>query len=117
MPDEDLFDWSRKKERPPCPFPVPLDVCTLFEKLALEVFSRGWEHYSARAILHRIRWHYEIEVGERGFKANNNWTPALARWFMKLHPETGDFFHTRASPGEGGPGHDAEDYMGPFEGR
>lgn len=32
---DDLFGWSREKERDKCPFPVPLDVCHLFEKLAL----------------------------------------------------------------------------------
>jgi len=110
-----LHGWSREGERAKCPFPVPLDVCTLFEKLAMEVWHRGWEHYSARAILHRIRWHYDVDVGDRTFKANNNWTPALARWFMNVHPEMSDFFHTRASPGKGGPGHDMEDYTGPFD--
>lgn len=94
---------------------VPLDVCVLFEKLALEVFAAGWDHYSARAILHRIRWHYHVDTDQHDFKANNNWTPALARWFMKCHPECGDFFRTRASPGMGGPGHNMGGYMGPYK--
>jgi len=101
-------------DRLKCPFPIPLDVCHLFEKLAMEVWHRGWEHYSADAVLHRIRWHYDVDIGDRSFKANNNWTAPLARWFMMLHPEVGDtFFHTRASPSRGGPEHSLEDYMGP----
>ena len=112
---DDLFTWARERERPKCPFPVPLDVCHLFEKLTLDLWGAGWEHYSARAILHRIRWHKHVDVGDRSFKCNNNWTPALARWFMAIHPEMGDFFHIRASPGLGGPKHSTEDYMGPFE--
>lgn len=108
--EEELFG----KPRPKCPFPVPLDVCHLFEKLTLDLWNAGWEHYSARAVLHRIRWHKHVDIGDRSFKCNNNWTPALARWFMALHPYTGDFFHTRASPGSGGAHHSHEDYMGPF---
>jgi hypothetical protein len=117
---DDLFGYSdeelrREEERRKCPFPVPIDVCHLFEKLTLEIWNKGWEHYSARAVLHRIRWHFDIDVGDRGFKANNNWTPTLARWCMRLHPEISDFFRTRASPRNGGPRHSSEDYAGPYE--
>ena len=109
------YDELFGSERPKCPFPVPLDVCHLFEKLTLAVWARGFEHYSADAILHRIRWHFDVDVGDRSFKCNNNWTAHLSRWFMKLHPEMGDFFHTRRSPHTGGPPHSSEDYMGPVE--
>jgi hypothetical protein len=113
---DDLFDWAEERGRERCPFPVPLDVCALFERLCLDLWRAGWEHYSARAILHRIRWHQHVEKGDRAFKANNNWTPALSRWVMRNHPEMGDFFQTRSSPGTPGhgPGHDTEDYMGPY---
>lgn len=95
------------------PAKVPHDVCDLFEKLSREVFAIGFEHYSARAVLHRIRWHYHIDTGNREFKANNNWTPAMARWFMHRHPECGDFFRLRASPNR----HDMTDYAGPYTGK
>ena len=113
--DDDLFSW-RRPEPPPRPSMVPLDVCTMFETLALDIFRAGWERYSARAILHRIRWHHHVEVGDRDFKCNNNWTPALSRWFMLKHPECGEFFATRASPTPPGhtPDHDVGDYMGPY---
>jgi hypothetical protein len=90
MPD--LLDLM---ERPTYPDGVPQDVCLLFEKLSLEVAAMGFERYSARAVLHRIRWHHQIERGERGFKANNNWTPAMSRWFMKRNPRLDGFFELR----------------------
>jgi hypothetical protein len=93
--------------------PVPPGVCYLFEKLTLDLHAKGWSHYSARAVLHRIRWHHHVDMGDRTFKANNNWTPALSRWVMLLHPEIGEFFETRASPSP----HDMTDYMGPYHGR
>lgn len=94
------------------PSKVPLDVCLQFELLAIQLWHAGWEHYSARAIMHRIRWHYHVDKGDRTFKVNNNWSPELARWFMAKHPEQSDFFHIRSSPV--GNGHSNEDYMGPY---
>lgn len=89
---------------------IPADVVALFEQLALRIARTGFERYSARAVLHRIRWHYQIDKGDRGFKANNNWTPRLARWFMEKHPELDNFFETRSSPTP----HDMTDYAGPY---
>jgi hypothetical protein len=79
------------------PLKAPDDVVVLFERFALELASRGFSHYSARAILHRIRWHYHVDKGDREWKCNNNWTPELARWFMKRHPRLGEFFETRTA--------------------
>jgi hypothetical protein len=90
---------------------IPPRVVFLFEKLTLELSRRGFEHYSARAVMHRIRWHYEVDKGERDFTCNNNWTPRMSRWFMDKHPELGEFFETRASPSK----HDMTDYTGPYE--
>jgi len=75
--------------------PVPLDVITMFEKLTMDVQRAGYQHYSADAILHRIRWHFRVEQGLREFKCNNNWTAELARWFMDKHPHMNGFFRTR----------------------
>jgi hypothetical protein len=80
---------------------VPENVVWLFEELALQIASKGWPRYSARAILHRIRWHYHIEKGNREFKCNNNWTPRMARWFMERHPQLGEFFETREQRDDG----------------
>jgi len=73
---------------------VPEEVVQLFEDLALQA-ARMFDRYSARAILHRIRWHYHIEKGNREFKCNNNWTPDMARWFMRKHPDLDGFFVIR----------------------
>ncbi|WP_156433922.1 hypothetical protein [Bradyrhizobium retamae] len=80
---------------PSYPEGVPVEVCHSFEKLALEVRANGFARYSADAILHRVRWHMHVERGNRAFKANNNWTAPLARWFLKLHPEVAGFFELR----------------------
>ncbi len=46
MPDEeDLFSWKPNGSTYP-PF-VPVNVCALFEQLALELVGKGWENYSA----------------------------------------------------------------------
>ena len=74
---------------------IPDEVRNLFERFALEVSKRGFKRYSADAILHHIRWHYHIELGDGEFKCNNNWTSALARWFIGRHPGLPGFFETR----------------------
>lgn len=74
---------------------VPLEVRGHFERLALEVAARGFTHYSSDAILHRIRWHYHVEKGDREFTCNNNWTAPLARWFIARHPDMAKFFELR----------------------
>lgn len=77
---------------------VPPDVCDLFEQLAMDVKRKGFDQYSARAILHQIRWHHQVERGDREFKCNDHWTPALARWVAARHPEMAKFFELRSSP-------------------
>lgn len=77
------------------PEEVPDDICDLFEDLALEVAGRGFKRYSADAILHRMRWHFHIEKGDREFRCNDHWTAPLARWFLERHPEHKKFFELR----------------------
>lgn len=87
----DLFGMQRPK--------IPSRVLDLFDKLTDEVRRTGMRRYSADAILHRIRWHFQVERGERDFKCNNNWTAALARWYLYRHPDAAGFFQLRSSPG------------------
>lgn len=75
--------------------PAPLDVQEVYERLALQVIAAGYKRYSSDAILHRVRWHYQIEQGQRDFKCNDHWTAWLSRWFMQRHPEYDRFFETR----------------------
>jgi hypothetical protein len=72
-------------------------VCDTFERLALELIGLGFDRYSADAILHRVRWHWQIERGDRGFKINNNYAAPLARWFIKRNPKHAEFFELRVS--------------------
>jgi hypothetical protein len=94
------------------PTGIPAHVIHLFEKLTLGLIAQGFQRYSARAILHQIRWHYQVDVGMRDFKCNNNWSPRMARWFLKKHNQE-DFFELRASPSR----HDMTDYDGPYDGK
>lgn len=74
---------------------VPADVANLFEHIALSLWERRKRHFSADAILHRIRWEFTVERdGE--WKCNNNHTADLARWFMARHAHTSGFFALRA---------------------
>lgn len=100
---DDLFTAPRARVEG-----IPDDVSRLFERLTLKLINEnGFKHYSADAILHRIRWHFQVERRLREFKCNNNWTAVLARWFMQRHPEHEGFFETRSSPHKGG-SHDFE---------
>lgn len=65
---------------------IPQDVCRLFERFAFDVIGRGFDHYSSDAILHRLRWHAQIEQGDREFKVNDHYSAPLARWFMRRNP-------------------------------
>ncbi len=93
----DLF--AAPSRTPAMPEGVPVEVCGLFESLAFKVREAGLLRYSARALLHQIRWHHRVERGDAAFKINNNHSAPLARWFMARHPELPDFFETR-DPGE-----------------
>lgn len=70
------------------------EVWKYFEKFALEAIASGRQHYGAKGIMERVRWHTEIEHGAE-FKANNNWTAYYARIFTAKYPEHGEFFEFR----------------------
>ena len=80
---------------PQYPSGIPPEVCDLYEKLAFQIMDVGFTRYSSDAILHRIRWHYHIERGQREFKCNDHWTSTLSRWFLSRHPEHEGFFELR----------------------
>lgn len=90
----DLFS-VRPRSPKLMPEDVPLEVCVLFERFALDLWRAGIRRYSSDAILHRIRWHEHVDKGNREFKANDHWTAPLARWFLANHPDKEGFFTTR----------------------
>lgn len=71
-------------------------IWRLFVAFAFDRIGRGFKHYGARDILHRIRWDTEIseDVGS-GFKVNNIWSPYYARKFHAMFPQHDGFFRLR----------------------
>jgi len=70
-------------------------VRALFEQFAFDRIARGLPHYSADALMHRIRWHTEEAHGVGAYKINNNLSSYFARKFHAAHPEHANFFQTR----------------------
>jgi hypothetical protein len=67
-----------------------------FEHRAYAMAESGRKRYSARAILHVIRWETDLRDPDITFKCNNNWTPGLARLWMHNHGHRFlDFFELR----------------------
>lgn len=93
MSSAPLFDWAATSAT--YPEGVPADVCRHFEKLALDLVGMGFARYSADALLHQVRWHWQVERGDRGFKVNNNWSAPLARWFLARNQKAAGFFELR----------------------
>ena len=71
-------------------------VWILFTRYAFQLIHAGHRHYSARAIVHRIRWHTDISTrSDDRFKINNNHSAYLARKFIQEYPKHKGFFHVR----------------------
>ena len=82
------------------PDDIPEEVCDLFIQYCNAVIAKGRKRYSSAAIIQRIRWHQQIEKGDADFKVNNNWTPILARWAMKIEPRFEGMFELRNAVGK-----------------
>ena len=67
-----------------------------YERFTLLAISSGRVRYSSDAIVHRIRWHLDIETRSADeFKINDHFTALYARKFHAEHPEHDGFFSTR----------------------
>ena len=78
-------------------------VWTHFVRFTEEAIATGRTHYSARDIIHRIRWHLTIETkSDDGFKINNNHSPYYARKLIRLRPELAGFFELRRTESDDG---------------
>lgn len=71
-------------------------VWLLFKDFTLAAIKAGRKTYSADAILHRIRWHTEIETTGPVYKINDHFSAYYARKFLNFYPEREGFFITRA---------------------
>lgn len=66
---------------------------TVFVRYTLNIINTGMPHYSARAVIDRVRWHY-LEAGKR-LRITNDLSPHFARQFHMLYPQHDGFFHCR----------------------
>lgn len=73
------------------------EVSNKFIRLAYGLMQRGFKTYSSKAIVERLRWHYDLKNGpdSEGFKVNNNYTAGLARFAMEREPRLKGFFKLR----------------------
>lgn len=72
------------------------DVWPLFLEIARKVKAAGYKRYSADAIGHQIRWHFQITRREAEWKMNDHFTSRLARKLMREHAaEFEGFFELR----------------------
>jgi len=65
------------------------EIWILFERFAFDRIRRGFKHYSARGIWHRIRWETAgpSSRDETQFKLSDHHTPFYARQFMIDHQQ------------------------------
>ena len=64
-----------------------------FKRFALEA-TKVRDHFSAKAIFHRIRWETMISETDGDFKVSDGWISHYARKFMREYPEHSGFFKT-----------------------
>jgi hypothetical protein len=73
-------------------------VWAMFERFTFEMIRRGFQHYSADAVLHRVRWETAMPLeDDSSFKINNNWSCCYARKFRDRYPAHAEFFRLRVS--------------------
>jgi hypothetical protein len=69
------------------------EVYRLFVQLANQMRDAGRKRYSADAILHRIRWHFDVNTHRRGgFKINDHFSSRYARKLIAQDPTFDGFF-------------------------
>jgi hypothetical protein len=73
------------------------NVWVRFIDFTFDRIELGYEHYSADAVAHRVRWETnEGDVSRRtGFKINNNHVAFYARKFSKAFPSHRNFLRKR----------------------
>ena len=101
---DDLFAWGPTAERTRADQILDAfekfhgknpQVWQLFRRFALNAYQTGRDHYSAKAVFERIRWHIEIETSGGEVKLNNNFTAYYARMFHIYRPDLDGFFRNR----------------------
>ena len=76
-------------------------VWDLFVRYTDRAIAAGLSHYSSDAVLHRLRWHTNVdtrgagEVDGKQLKINNNYSAYFARKYAARFPEHAGFFQIR----------------------
>ena len=71
-------------------------VFALFARFAREARDAGLQHYSAQAIIERIRWHCDVEIrGAWSFKIDHYFRTKYARLLVETDPSYTGFFEFR----------------------
>ena len=76
-------------------------IYVLFRRFVREARIAGFNKYSARAIIHRIRWHLDVEITPTDdaethpFKINDHFSSRYARLMVALNPSFEGFFELR----------------------
>lgn len=76
---------------------VPPELYRRFDQAARKVIRSGRSRYSARAILHHIRWDMDMARKKFTWKVNNDYSPVLARLWMANNPHLPALFRLRAT--------------------
>ncbi len=79
--------------------PDNFHVYDAFVLEAHKLIERGFDHYSARTILHYLRHRSAlIQHSNDGWKLNNDYSPYMARLFDLMHPHLAGLFEYRETP-------------------
>jgi len=82
--------------------PENLHVYDAFEREAMRIVRRGFQHYSARTIIEVLRHNSALaEHGGGQWKLNDWHTPYLARLFALLNPASAELFEFRVTKAVG----------------
>ena len=73
-----------------------MELFAEFAEFAYQAKNTGFEKYSAKAIMERVRWERDLHSEGEQFKVNNSYTSLMARTLVSLRPEDFEnFFELR----------------------
>lgn len=73
-------------------------IWILFVNYTFGVIRAGHTRFSSDAVLHRIRWHMNVDVRTKDdFKINDHYSAYYARCFRAIYPKHADLFEIRVA--------------------
>ena len=87
-PDSSIIAWWNFHQDNP-------QVYELFKRFTFEAISSGKKKYSAWGIIHRIRWHTDMDTTGSEYTISNNHIAYYSRLFMEDYPRYEGFFITK----------------------